>query len=77
MRAARCLAIAPQLHPLLESGDINTTTLAMVAKYLSAKNADEIIAAIRGKSKRAVERFVAGLEPTTALAAGVPAVSQP
>jgi 5-methylcytosine-specific restriction endonuclease McrA len=67
MRAARCLAIAPQLHPLLESGDINTTTLAMVAKYLSAKNAGDVIAAIRGKSKRAVERYVAGLEPATAL----------
>jgi 5-methylcytosine-specific restriction endonuclease McrA len=67
MRAARCLAVAPQLYPLLESGDINTTTLAMVAKYLSAKNADEIIAAIRGKSKRAVEGYVAGLEPAAAL----------
>jgi 5-methylcytosine-specific restriction endonuclease McrA len=67
MRAARCLAIAPQLHPLLESGDINTTTLAMVAKYLGPKNADKVVAAIRGKSKREVERYVAGLEPTAAL----------
>lgn len=67
MRAARCLARAPQLHPLLESGEVNSTTLSMVAKYFRPENADAMIAAIKGKSRRAVERCIAGFEPKAAL----------
>lgn len=67
MRAARCLGRVPRLHVLLESGDVNPTTLSMVAKYLKPENSESIIGAIRGKSRRDVERYVAGLEPRAAL----------
>jgi len=63
IRTARCLARYPQLLPLLESGDVNPTTVSMVARHMEPGNAQSIIDAIRGKSRREVERFVAGLQP--------------
>jgi 5-methylcytosine-specific restriction endonuclease McrA len=57
------------LHPLLESGELNLTVVAMVSKYMKAENVDEIIARIKGRSKRAVERIIAEYEPKSALPA--------
>jgi 5-methylcytosine-specific restriction endonuclease McrA len=67
MRAARCLADYPQLAPLLESGDVNSTSLAMVAKHIKPDNAPAIIEAIKGKSTRDVERFIAALHPSSTI----------
>jgi hypothetical protein len=63
MRAARCLAEYPQLAPLLESGEVNPTTLAMASKHITHDNAQAIIGAIKRKSTRDVERIVAALQP--------------
>lgn len=63
IRSARCLAEYPQLLPLLESGDVNPTTVSMVAAHMKPDNASAIIDAIKGKSRREVECFVAGLQP--------------
>jgi hypothetical protein len=63
LRTARCLARIPELRGLFESGDVNLTTVSMVARYVHPENAGAIIARIRGKSRREVERLVAELEP--------------
>jgi HNH endonuclease len=67
MRAARCLADYPHLAPLLESGEVNPTTLAAVSKYIVPDNADAVIEAIKGKSTREVERFIAALQPLSTI----------
>ena len=63
MRAARCLADYPQLAALLEAGDVNPTTLAAVSRHITPENAPTIIEAIKGKSTRDVDRFIAALHP--------------
>lgn len=63
--AARCLAQFPQILSLLETGDVNPTTVSMVAKHIKPENAEEVINAIKGKSTREVERFIAALQPLT------------
>src|SRR5512139_134241 len=34
IRTSRCLARFPELHTLLESGDVNLSTVSIVAKYM-------------------------------------------
>jgi 5-methylcytosine-specific restriction endonuclease McrA len=67
IRAARCLARYPQLLPLLESGDVNPTTVSMIAKHIRPDNAGAVINAIKCKSTRDVERFIAALQPLSAI----------
>ncbi|HKW14306.1 MAG TPA: HNH endonuclease signature motif containing protein [Candidatus Krumholzibacteria bacterium] len=67
MRAARCLAEYPQLAPLLESGEVNPTSLAAVSKHIVPDNAEAVIEAIKGKSTREVERFIAALQPLSTI----------
>ena len=67
IRTARCLARFPELHTYLESGDVNLTTVSMVAKFLRPENAGVLLARIRGKSRREVEQVVAELEPRAVL----------
>jgi hypothetical protein len=65
IKTARCLARFPQLYRLLESGEINLMSVALVSRVLKSENADSVISRIRGKSKRAVEEIVAEFEPRT------------
>jgi 5-methylcytosine-specific restriction endonuclease McrA len=67
--AARCLAEFPRLLPLLESGEVNPTTVSMIAKHIKPENADAVLDAITGKSTREVERFVAALQPLSVIPA--------
>jgi hypothetical protein len=69
IRTARCVARYPQLHPLLESGELNLTVVAMVSKYIKPDNVDEIIARIKGRSKRHVEKIIAEYAPRAAVPA--------
>ncbi|HKW14673.1 MAG TPA: HNH endonuclease signature motif containing protein, partial [Candidatus Krumholzibacteria bacterium] len=67
IRTARCLAQHPQLMPLLESGEVNPTTVAAVYKHITPENAEAVIDAIKGKSTREVERFIAALQPLSVI----------
>ena len=63
IRTARCLAAYPQLHPMLENGDVSLTTVALISYHMKPENAVSLIEAIQNKSKREVERLIAALEP--------------
>jgi hypothetical protein len=67
LRTARCLARFPQLGKLLETGDVNLSTVSMVAKFMTPENAGAVLERISGRSRRGVERVMAELEPRTAL----------
>ena len=65
IRTARCLARFPELHPLLESGEVNLTSVALMSRLLTPANAATLIERVCGKSKREVEAIIAELEPQT------------
>jgi 5-methylcytosine-specific restriction endonuclease McrA len=67
LRTARCLARFPQLGALLEAGEVNLSTVSMVAKLMTPATVDIILSRIRGKSRREVERLIAEYEPRMAL----------
>ena len=57
--AARCAVKFPQVMPLLESNDINLSTIGKVAKILTAENCDMVLERIRRKSIREAEAIAA------------------
>jgi hypothetical protein len=63
IRTSRCLARYPELYPLLESGEVNLMSVALIARVLRPANAGALIERIRGKSKREIEAIVAELDP--------------
>ena len=63
VQAARCLRQFPQVATLLERGDINISTLGLVASLLTERTAGEILERIRGKSQRQVEEFASSFRP--------------
>lgn len=67
LRTARCLAQFPALHTLLESGEVNLTSVSLISKILKPENSEALIARIRRKSKREVQRIAAEYEPRLAL----------
>lgn len=67
LRTARCLSRFPQLHGLLETGDVNLSTVSMVSRLMTPANADDILSRICGKSRREVERLIAEREPRVTL----------
>jgi hypothetical protein len=67
IRTARCLAVHPQLHPMLGNGDVSLTTVALISYHLKPDNAASLIGAIQGKSKREVEQIIAALEPLSTI----------
>ncbi|HEX6791571.1 MAG TPA: HNH endonuclease [Candidatus Krumholzibacteria bacterium] len=69
IRTERCIARFRQLIPLLESGEVNPTTVSMIAKHINPENADTVIEAIKNKSTREVERFIAALNPLSVVPA--------
>jgi len=67
LKSARCLVRFPELCALLETGDVNLTTVSMIAKILKPENKGALLARIRGKSRREVEAIVAEHEPRAVL----------
>jgi hypothetical protein len=67
IKTARCVARFPELHALLESGEVNLMSVALIARVLKPENAVALVERIRGKSKREVEAIVAEYEPRTLL----------
>src|SRR5206468_6785294 len=61
--AARCARRFPMILDLLAEGAVTLTTIGLLAPHLTADHADELLAAVRHKSKREVEHMVAGLRP--------------
>lgn len=59
-RASRRYAVVLEL---LEHGDITLTTITLLARHLTADNHRALLDEARGKSRREVERLVAGLQP--------------
>lgn len=65
IKTARCLARFPQLCGLLETGEVNLMSVALVSRVLNSENAECLIERICGKSKREVEAIVAEYDPQT------------
>jgi 5-methylcytosine-specific restriction endonuclease McrA len=64
---ARCIVRFPELLGLLETNEVNLSTITQVAGILTPKNASAVFDRIRGKSQREVEAIVAEYEPLAAL----------
>src|SRR5262249_25613466 len=54
IRAARAAKAFPEIAHLLESGDLNVTTVTLLSAYLTTENADDLIARAAGKSRKDV-----------------------
>jgi 5-methylcytosine-specific restriction endonuclease McrA len=67
IRTARCVARLPQVYSLLESNEVNLSTVCLVSRILNSDNAETLLGRIRGKSQREVEAIVAEYEPRRAL----------
>jgi 5-methylcytosine-specific restriction endonuclease McrA len=63
IKTARCVRLYPEIQALLESNEVNISTVAQVSRVLTPVNKDQILARIRGKSQREVEAVVAEFEP--------------
>jgi 5-methylcytosine-specific restriction endonuclease McrA len=51
------------VYGLLESNDVNLSTMAMVSKILNADNKDVVLSRMRGKSQKEVKKIVAEYDP--------------
>ena len=60
--SARTLAKFPALLELLLKKELSITTLSLVAKLLTPTNFVEVVNAVKGKSRREVEEFIARLQ---------------
>jgi hypothetical protein len=67
IRAARCLARFPEVYDLLESNQVNISTLAQISRVLSTDNRTALLARIQGQSQRQVEAIVAEFAPRAAV----------
>jgi 5-methylcytosine-specific restriction endonuclease McrA len=67
IRTARCIARFPQAHALLESNEVNLSTISQVSRILTVENRTEVLRRIRGRSQREVEAIVAEYEPRAAI----------
>lgn len=61
--AARLVRRFPSILPRIESGDITLTNLTLLRRHLTDENAQELVSASCGKSKRAVQELVAARFP--------------
>jgi 5-methylcytosine-specific restriction endonuclease McrA len=55
------------VYELLESNEVNLSTIFQVSRILSPENKDRVLARIRGTSQREVEAVVAEYEPRAAI----------
>jgi len=86
IQAARIVRRFPLVLDPLAAGDINLTTIGLLAAHLTADNQQELLASAARKTKREVERLVASLAPRPDVASTVrrlpvratpPAVTEP
>jgi hypothetical protein len=71
IQAARIARRFPLVLDLLAAGDINLTTIGLLAAHLTADNQQELLASAARKTKRDVERLVASLDPRPDVASSV------
>lgn len=67
IRTARCVARFPEVFALLETNDVNLSTISQASRVLTADNKDALLARLVGKSQREVEAIVAEYEPLAAM----------
>jgi hypothetical protein len=63
IQAARAARRYPLILDLLAEGSVNLTTITLVAPDLTARTHHEVLEALRHKSRRQVEEFLARLRP--------------
>ncbi len=63
IRAARCIRDYPQVLALLCAGEVTICSISAIAGILNRENQRAILQAIRGKSKRKIDRIVADSRP--------------
>jgi hypothetical protein len=63
IRTARCIARFPEVLALLESNEVNLSTVSQVSRVLTPENKDALLTQIRSKSQREVDAIVAEYEP--------------
>jgi len=59
VRVARLAARCPQVLEELRDGKLHLSGLALLAQYVTAENADALVAEARGRSKRQIEELIA------------------
>lgn len=59
IQAARCLRDYPAVLPLLRSGQLNLSTLALVSRVINPANATPLLQEVAGKAQPAVHRVIA------------------
>ncbi|HEU4365013.1 MAG TPA: HNH endonuclease signature motif containing protein [Candidatus Krumholzibacteria bacterium] len=63
IRAARCVARFPEVLGMLEANEVNLSTIARISRVLNAGNKTLLLARIRGRSQREVDRIRAEYQP--------------
>ena len=63
IQAARLSRKFPEIIGMLGTGEMNLTTLNLISPYLNPENREILLKKSRRKSKREVEKIVAGLFP--------------
>jgi hypothetical protein len=63
IEAARAVRRFPLILKLLAQGDINLSTVGLIARHLTERNFEDLLAEVRHRSKREVEIIVARLAP--------------
>ncbi len=71
IEAARLARRVADVLEALRSGDATLTTICLIGPHLTPSNCSELLAAVRHKSKREVERLVASLAPKPEVPASV------
>src|SRR5678815_1220509 len=59
VRVARLAARCPRVFEELRTGKIHLSGLGLLAQYVTAENADALVAEARGRSKRQIEELIA------------------
>lgn len=67
VQVARCVARFPEVATLLKHGDVNLSTLGLIASLLNEQTADPLLEQIRGKSQREVEEIASTFRPSIRL----------
>lgn len=67
IQTARCLRQFPEVHALLSSGDVNLSTIALIAPVLRSDNKRILLEEIRNKSQREVDAVAARYRPPVQL----------
>ncbi|HEX5133523.1 MAG TPA: HNH endonuclease signature motif containing protein [Candidatus Krumholzibacteria bacterium] len=63
IQTARCIRRFPEVYALLESNEVNLSTISLVSRLLSESNKDTLLDRIRGRSHREVKAIVAEYQP--------------